>query len=67
MLKCTSRAFETTFEPPGVCVCVCVGGGGGKPHLSLPGCVCGGGGTPIYWLYLCAAGKGMVFKPFTLE
>ena len=29
----------------------------------------GGGGTPIYWLYtiICAAGKGMVFKPFTLE
>ena len=52
MLKCTSRAVETTFEPPGMCVCVCGGGGGG--------------GTPIYWLYVCAAGKEMVFKPFTL-
>ena len=28
----------------------------------------GGGGTPIYWLSIrvCAAGKGMVFNPFSL-
>ena len=33
MLKCTSRAVETSFEPPGMCVCVCGGGGGGYSHI----------------------------------
>ena len=35
----------------------------------FPGWGGGGGGedTPIYWLYrVCAAGKGMVFEPFSL-
>ena len=32
-------------------------------YLGLGG---GGGGTPMYWQRVCAAGEGMVFKPFGL-